>query len=135
MTDIHAAIGRVQLKKIDKYNNYRIEHANFLNENLEGVIVPRTPKGYKHVYHQYTIRVEGHDRDTFMQELAKEGVGSGVYYPMPIHKLPSFNKKEDLPMTELACSQVISLPVHPKLSTRELHQIVIAVNKIAKAGS
>lgn len=135
MTDIHAAIGRVQLKKIDRYNNYRIENAKYMNENLEGVIVPVTPKGYKHVYHQYTIRVEGHDRDKFVKELEKAGIGSGVYYPTPIHKLPSFNTRDKLPMTALAATQVVSLPVHPKLSTKELHQIVIAVNKIAKAGS
>lgn len=135
MTDIHAAIGRVQLKKLDKYNNYRMENARFLNENLEGVVVPTAPKGYKHVYHQYTIRVVGHDRDKFSQELEKLGVGSGVYYPIPIHKLPSYNEKLDLPETDKACREVLSLPVHPKLSMNDLHKIVISVNKLAKAGS
>ena len=135
MTDIHAAIGRVQLKKLDKYNNYRMENARFLNENLEDVVVPTAPKGYKHVYHQYTIRVVGHDRDKFSQELEKLGVGSGVYYPIPIHKLPSYNEKLDLPETDKACREVLSLPVHPKLSMNDLHKIVISVNKLAKAGS
>lgn len=135
MTDIHAAIGRVQLQKIDKYNNYRIENANFLNENLKGVVVPKAPKGYKHVYHQYTIRVVGHDRDKFIEELEKRKIGSGVYYPTPIHKLPSYGRKLDLPETEKASKEVISLPVHPKLSPGELHRIVIAVNEIAQAGS
>lgn len=135
MTDIHAAIGRVQLKKIDRYTSYRVENAKFLSENLENVVVPSVPKGYKHVYHQYTIRVEGHDRDRFAQELEKQGIGSGVYYPTPIHRLPSFNRKDKLPVTELVTKQVLSLPVHPKLSARDLQRIVIAVNKIAKAGS
>jgi len=135
MTDIHATIGRVQLTKLNKYNNYRIENARFLNENLEGVVVPKAPKGYKHVYHQYTIRVVDQDRDKFSQELEKLGVGSGVYYPTPIHKLPSYNSKLDLPETDKAAREVLSLPVHPKLTTRELHKIVISVNKLAKAGS
>lgn len=135
MTDIHAAIGRVQLRKIDKYNNYRRENARYLNENLEGVVVPVAPKGYRHVYHQYTIRVVDHDRDRFSQELEKLGVSSGVYYPTPIHKLPSYNEKLDLPETDKACREVLSLPVHPKLSIRDIHRIVIAVNEVAKAGS
>lgn len=135
MTDVHAAIGRVQLKKLYKYNNYRIENARFLSDNLQGVVTPKTIKGYKHVYHQYTIRVVDHDRDRFCQELEKLGVGSGVYYPTPIHKLPSYNGKEKLTETDKACREVISLPVHPKLKMRDLHKIVIAVNKVAKAGS
>lgn len=135
MTDIHAAIGRVQIKKIDKYNNYRIENANFLNDNLKGVVVPKAHKGYKHVYHQYTIRVVGHDRDQFAKELEKRGIGSGVYYPTPIHKLPSYMSKANLPETDKAAREVLSLPVHPKLSPGELHRIVIAVNEIAQAGS
>jgi len=135
MTDVHAAIGRVQLQKIDKYNNYRIENGKFLNENINGVVVPTAPKGYKHVYHQYTIRVVGHDRDKFISELEKRNIGSGVYYPTPIHRLPSYNKSLDLPETEKACREVISLPVHPKLAPGQLHRIIIAVNEIAKAGS
>ena len=135
MTDVHAAIGRVQLRKIDKYNNYRIENAKFLNESINGVIVPTAPKGYKHVYHQYTIRVVGHDRDKFISELEKRNIGSGVYYPTPIHRLPSYNKNLDLPETEKACREVISLPVHPKLAPGQLHKIIIAVNEVAKAGS
>lgn len=135
MTDINAAIGRVQLTKLNKYTTYRIENARFMNENLENVIVPVTPGGYRHVYHQYTIRVVGHDRDLFIKELEKEGIGSGVYYPTPIHKLKSFNRKDKLPMTDTATKEVVSLPVHPKLSTKDLHRIVVVVNKIAKAGS
>ena len=135
MTDIHAAIGRVQLRKLHRANLLRRENAKYLSENLEGVIVPVEEFGYTHVYHQYTIRVVDHDRDQFAQELEKLGIGSGVYYPTPVHKLPSFNKDFDLKKTKTACKQVLSLPVHPKLSMGDLHKIVNAVNKVAKAGS
>jgi dTDP-4-amino-4,6-dideoxygalactose transaminase len=135
MTDIHAAIGRVQLRKLHRANLLRRENAKYLSENLEGVVVPVEEFGYTHVYHQYTIRVVDHDRDRFAQELEKLGVGSGVYYPTPVHKLPSFNKDFDLKKTKTACKQVLSLPVHPKLSMRDLHKIVKAVNQVAKAGS
>lgn len=135
MTDVHAAIGRVQLEKLDEYNSSRIKNANFFNINLDGVVVPQVPKDYKHVYHQYTIRVDGHDRDKFVTELKKLGVGAGVYYPTPIHRLPAYGKHLMLPETEKACKEVISIPVHPRLTQKQVHQIVSAVNALATAGS
>ena len=135
MTDIHAAIGRVQLEKLDLYNGLRRQNARFLNENIRGVVTPTERSGYRHVYHQYTIRVIGHDRDRFCSELEKLGVGSGVYYPIPVHRLPSFNKTDYLANTEKAALQVISLPVHPQLKYKHLERIVSAVNKVANAGA
>ena len=135
MTEIHAAIGRVQLKKLPEWTRTRQANAKFLDENLKGVITPFVLSDAEHVYHQYTIRVIDHDRDVFAKELEKLGVGSGVYYPTPIHKLPSFRQTEDLPNTDVACKQVLSIPVHPSLTKNELEQIVNAVNSISKAGS
>jgi dTDP-4-amino-4,6-dideoxygalactose transaminase len=135
MTDIHAAIGRVQLTKLAGWTAKRQANAAFLSEHLEGVVTPPTAPGAVHVFHQYTIRVVDHDRDAFQAELEKRGVGSGVYYPTPIHRLPSFRLELDLPQTELAASQVLSLPVYPGLTEGELETIVEAVNAVAKAGS
>jgi len=135
MTDIHAAIGKVQLEKLDIYNGLRRKNARFLNENLRGVVTPSEKRGYRHVYHQYTIRVVGHDRDRFCSELEKLGVGSGVYYPTPVHRLPSYTRTNYLANTEKAATQVLSLPVHPKLKTKDLEKIVEAVNKVANAGA
>lgn len=134
MTDIHAAIGRVQLTKLAEWTRTRRDNAAFLSENLRGVVVPTAIDGADPVFHQYTIRVVDHDRDAFAKELADRGVGSGVYYPTPIHRLPSFDLTLDLPNTELAASQVLSLPVHPALSRTELETIVEAVNAVAGAG-
>ena len=135
MTDIHAAIGRVQLTKLAGWTQKRQENAAFFTEHLEGVVTPPTAPGAVHVYHQYTIRVVDHDRDRFAEELSARGVGSGAYYPTPIHRLPSFALDLDLPVTELATTQVLSLPVYPSLTQDELATIVEAVNAVAKAGA
>ena len=91
-----------------------------------------------HVYHQYTIRVP-EDRDGFVTALRDEHqVGSGVYYPIPNHRLPSlahFAPGVDLPATERAAREVVSLPVHPSLSQNDLERIVAAVNAVAGAGA
>lgn len=135
MTDLHAAIGRVQLTKLAGWTQDRQSNAAFLSANLHGVVTPPTAPGAVHVFHQYTIRVVDQDRDRFAEELASKGVGSGVYYPTPIHRLPSFGLDLDLPVTELAAAQVLSLPVYPSLTDAELEHIVTAVNETAKAGS
>ena len=135
MTDIHAAIGRVQLKKLAGWTELRRSNAKFLDENLKGVVVPYVAPGAYHVYHQYTIRIVGHDRDEFSAEMTKCGVGNGVYYPIPVHRLPSFDHIFDLPETTLATKEVLSIPVHPSLSEEELETIVSVVNSIAAAGA
>ncbi len=135
MTDIHAAIGRVQLTKLAAWTKQRQENAAFLDANLRGVVAPPVAPGATHVYHQYTIRVAD-DRDGFAAALQAEyGVGSGVYYPIPNHRLPSFGLTLDLPETERAAAEVLSLPVHPTLSQAELERIVAAVNALVRAGA
>ncbi len=135
MSDIHAAIGRVQLGKLAGWTSQRQANAAFLTANLEGVVTPSVSKGAVHVYHQYTIRVPGHDQGAFVAALAERGVGSGVYYPTPVHALPSFGLTLDLPETAKAAMEVISLPVHPGLSQADLETIVEVVNAVAKAGA
>ena len=95
---------------------------------------PYLQPGTTHSYHQYTVRVPGNDaarRDAFMAKLADLGVGSGVYYPTPIHRLPSFGLTLDLPETEKMINECVSLPVHPSLTQAELETIVSAVNQAA----
>lgn len=135
MTDIHAAIGRVQLKKLAGWTKQRQNNAKFLDENLKGVVVPPVADGAVHVYHQYTIRIVDQDRDAFAEEIGKRGIGSGVYYPIPNHRLPSYGLTLDLPVTEQVAKQCLSLPVHPSLSQGDLEKIVEVVNAVASAGS
>ncbi len=134
MTDIHAAIGRVQLGKLAGWTAQRQHNAAFLDASLRGVVTPTVAPGATHVYHQYTIRVP-EDRDGFAEELSRRGVGSGVYYPVPIHRLPAFDQPLDLPETERAARECLSLPVHPALTEDELGTIAEVCNAVASAGA
>ncbi len=135
MTDVHAAIGRVQLTKVDAWTRARQSNAAFLSANLRGVTTPPLADGAVHVYHQYTVRVP-EDRDGFATALREEyQVGSGMFYPVPNHRLKPFAATVDLPATEQAAAQCLSLPVHPRVGEDELERIVTAVNALAGAGA
>ncbi|GAA1777141.1 DegT/DnrJ/EryC1/StrS family aminotransferase [Nocardioides hankookensis] len=135
MTDIHAAIGRVQLTKVGAWTRQRQANAAFLDAHLVGVTVPPVAAGVEHVYHQYTIRVP-EDRTGFATALREEhGIGSGMFYPIPNHRLAPFQADVDLPVTERAAAECLSLPVHPSLGQPDLERIVSAVNAVAKAGA
>lgn len=139
MTDIHAAIGRVQLTKVAGWTRDRQANAAYFDENITSVITPVVRPQATHVYHQYTIRVEGasaSERDAFATALREEHrVGCGVYYPTPVHRLPSYGLDLDLPITEMLAREVISLPVHPSLTDADRERIVAAVEAVASAGA
>ena len=133
MTDVHAAIGLAQLQKLERFNATRIANAAYLSAHLKGVITPVTPAGQRHVFHQYTIRVESGRRDALAQHLSTSGIGNMVYYPVPIHQQTFYVNELGyggvrLPETERAAAEVLSLPVHPALSQADLETIVAAVN-------
>lgn len=134
MTDIAAAIGLAQLDRLPEWTEQRIENADFYGGALHSVRVPRTRSGYRHVFHQYTVRVpDGASRDAVVKNLNERGVGARIYYPLPIHKQPVFQQMDGyagvtLPETERATREVFSLPVHPLLTRDELEYIVEEVN-------
>lgn len=135
MTDIHAAIGRVQLRKVDSWTEQRRSNAAFLSSNLEGVVTPSIAEGAVHAFHQYTVRVAD-DRDGLARALKDEfNVGSGMFYPVPNHRLRPFQATVDLPATEQAARECLSLPVHPSLSQGDLDRIVGAIDHLVKAGA
>jgi len=139
MTDIHAAIGRVQLRKLPDWTATRQANAAFFDQHLEGVVTPVVREQATHVYHQYTVKIEGAtaaERDAFATALREEHkAGCGVYYPTPVHRLATFQSDVDLPVTELLAREVLSLPVHPSLSDLDRERIVAAVNTVSKAGA
>jgi len=133
MTDIHAAIGLAQLKKLESFNRRRQKNATYLSNHLQGVVTPCIPPGSEHVFHQYTIRVPDGRREDLMLHLQEHGIGCGVYYPVPIHQqtyyVNDLGYQQSLPESEKAAREVLSLPVHPALSTADLQSIVSAVNE------
>ena len=145
MTDVAAAVGRVQLGRLAGWTSQRRANAAALDEGLAGVpgvVAPAVPEGYTHVYHQYTIRLEGasaDERDAVQAALREEWQGgSGVYYPIPNHRLASlahYAEGLELPGTEKAARECLSLPVHPSLSEADLERIGQAVAATVKAGA
>ncbi len=141
ITDLCAAIGLAQVKKIDRFNKKRIENAQKLHEglkNIAGLIVPKVKEGNKHVFNQYTIRITGHfksNRKEFILYLEKQGIGYGIYYPKPLHLHPHFRKmgyKEgDFPVAENIANQVLSLPVHPSVTEEEINFIIDKIQTYA----
>jgi dTDP-4-amino-4,6-dideoxygalactose transaminase len=130
MTDIAAAIGLVQLKRLDGFTKSRIENAEYLTTHvntIEGITPPYVLDQVKHVFHQYTVRVENGKRDDVKEFLTGLGIGTGVHYPKTIYDQKLY---QDLgiggncPQAEKAASEVLSLPVHPGLSTEDLTEIV-----------
>jgi perosamine synthetase len=137
LTDIAAAIGRAQLAKLDRWNERRRRNASILDEGLAGtpgVVTPRERTGYRHVYHQYTVLIEG-DRDGFRNRLRELGVGSAIHYEVPVHRQPLYAGlgygSVSMPAAERAAAHVLSLPVHPALTDHDLDRIVEAVRKVA----
>jgi dTDP-4-amino-4,6-dideoxygalactose transaminase len=134
MMDIQAAIGLEQLKRLPSFNDKRRQNASFFNEKLYSVETPREKTDFKHIWHQYTVRVNhGRDRDSVIQKLSESGIGAGVYYPVPIHQQDHVRKlvgQIRLPVAEQMSKEVVSLPVHPLLSTEDLETIVKEVNKL-----
>jgi len=138
MTDLAAAIGLAQLPKLAGFNERRRAIAARYDAELRGVITPVVRPGVTHVYHQYTIRVAG--RDAFAERLKERGVGSAIYYPIPVHRQKPFlalgHGDERYPVTERLTEQVLSIPVHPSLTDDEVATVIGAVNEtVAELGS
>ena len=135
MSEIHAAIGCIQLSRLKSINKRRKKNALFYNSELKGVVCPKEPSNYSHVYHQYVIRVPDLDRNRFVVELDKKGIETRIYYPVPLHKLSYFNENTIHINAEICSASVLAIPVRPNLKEKELHRIVEAINEISAYGS
>jgi dTDP-4-amino-4,6-dideoxygalactose transaminase len=127
MTDLAAAIGRVQLRRLAGFNEARRRHAAILSEAIgAGVSVPAVAPGAEHVYHQFTITHD--ERDLRQAHLAGVGIESRVYYPTPVHRLPvNDDGRAALPRTDEAARTVLSLPVGPHLDDGAVARVADAV--------
>ncbi|KXS42826.1 MAG: aspartate aminotransferase [Methanolobus sp. T82-4] len=133
MTDICAAIGIEQLKKLDDYTSARQQNAKKLNEGLrdvEALTCPAVREGCSHVFHQYTIRTQ--DRDDLSSFLRDKGIGTGIHYPIPIHLQPYYRElgyNDSLPVAEELSDEVLSLPVHPQVTGEDINFIIDSIKE------
>lgn len=132
MSDLHAALGRVQLARLPGFTAARRRNAATLDELITQVAPPFTAPRAHHVYHQYTVRIPADRRDQVRSRLHELGVGSAVYYPTPIHRLPAYDLDLDLPHTQSAAAEVLSLPVHPGLTPTEVTRVAEQLDAVMR---
>jgi dTDP-4-amino-4,6-dideoxygalactose transaminase len=140
MNEIAAALALAQLKKLDSRNAKRILHAQTLAKTLNGIkgfILPSSPLGYTHVYHQFTVRITKNaklTRDTFMKKMQSNGIDCRVYYPKSLHLYPHIAalgyKKGDFPIAESITQEIVSVPIHPLVTDSELTYISTTITQL-----
>jgi dTDP-4-amino-4,6-dideoxygalactose transaminase len=133
LTDLAAAIGLVQLDKLDRNNQRRQEIAAGYMEALGDLPIglPVTPPGRTHVFHQFTINV-GPERDAILGHLRRVGIGADVYYPVPVHRHPyiqDMGLTADLPVSDAAAAHTLALPIYPGLSSDEERRVVAGLRE------
>lgn len=130
LDSIQAAVLRIKLPLLDSYCDARRKAADFYDNyfaSIEGVTTPyRDPKS-NHVFHQYTLQLEGIDRDGLSAYLAEHGIPSMIYYPIPAHRQKMFEafkcENQELPVTDWLTKRVLSLPIHTELDEEQLNHI------------
>ncbi len=119
MTEFSSAVGIEQLKKLSGFTEKRRNNAKLYDDAFNGkVVTPYVPKGYGHVYHQYTIRTE--KRDAVVDKFREKEIGFGVYYPTTIPQQSMYGEGGSFPVAEKACKEVLSIPVHNALTDEQL---------------
>jgi len=122
LDEIQAAILRTKLRNLDQDNIRRRNIATVYSEILRNIslVCPVCPPDREHVYHQYVVRVK--DRDTVRMRLGEMGIETSVHYPVPVHLQPAYsNDFFRLPVTEMICKEIISLPMYPQLTEEQAY--------------
>ena len=140
MSNITAAIARVQLKKVEKINEMRRENAHYLTKKssrVEGIETPEEPQGYKSIFQLYTIRLESEaNRDKLMKYLLDNEIQTKIYFP-PVHLTTLYRnlfgyKGGEFPVAENLSKMVLSLPMYPTLKKEEMDYIVEKIDEFFK---
>jgi perosamine synthetase len=139
LSNILAALGLAQIKKVDRIIEVRRKKAQMITEGLmkiKDIITPRPPEGYFHVYQLYTIRVSSKMRDALMKYLTRKGIMSKIYFN-PVHltmfyKMKFGFKGGELPITEKVSKEVLSLPIYPTMTVEEINYIVNSIGEFFK---
>lgn len=141
MTEMEAAIGIEQLKRLDSFVEKRIRNAEMYNNGLadvRGIITPAVKNNYKHVFNQYTVRITDEfrlSREKLAIHLREKGIETAIYYPKPLHLHKHFMElgynEGDFPVAEQASRQVLSLPVHPLVSEENIEYIIASIKEVS----
>lgn len=133
MNTINAAIGRIQLKKLDGFNKRRKEIANIYDNELKETSIDLPPDTEGRVYHLYTIKHQ--KRDLIYRRLRSKNIYCGIYYDKPLHKYSclSLDIHQELPFAEQFCKTCLSLPCHPGLTDKEILSICDIIKTIKEA--
>ncbi|MEX0911993.1 MAG: DegT/DnrJ/EryC1/StrS family aminotransferase [Gemmatimonadota bacterium] len=131
---LQAAVLSVKLPHLEGWSESRRRNARYYDDalaGLDGVVTPRIAPGNESIYNQYTIRVLEGRRDALREALGDQGVGSAVYYPVPLHLQECFgylgHARGDFPVAERACEEVLSLPVFPELTEEQREHVARAI--------
>ncbi len=134
LDSIQAAVLRIKLRHLDEYANARNRVAAYYDEafaNHPGVTIPVREQSSTHVFHQYTLVMNGKDRNAMKDFLATKGVPAMIYYPVPLHLQKAYTdpryREGDFPITERLCANVISLPMHTEMDDEQLSYITSCV--------
>lgn len=136
LDELQAAILRIKLREIDKWNNGRRENAEFYNENLKGsdFVTPFEDKDLRHVYHLYILQSE--KRSDIVSYLGEKGIATGVYYPVPLHLQKAYTdlgyKEGDLPNAEYLSHRTFAIPMFAELAEEEKEYIVQNLKKFGE---
>lgn len=139
LDEIQAAILRIKLRHLSRWNQARQEHARVYSEQLGDIVekVPLCQTWGTHTYYVYVVEVN--DRESFRQELAAAGIATGVHYPLPIHLQPACAeygyRRGSLPVTERVAERVVSLPMYPELTAAQRSQVITAVQRSLVTGT
>jgi dTDP-4-amino-4,6-dideoxygalactose transaminase len=133
LDELQAGVLLVKLKQLARYNEQRRNKARLYNALLaDGKILPTEREGFRHVYHQYTIR--SGRRDEIQKRLQEEQIASVVYYPVPLHLQEAVSflgyGKGDFPISEEAAETVLSLPIYPELEEEQVRRIAAVINDV-----
>jgi UDP-2-acetamido-2-deoxy-ribo-hexuluronate aminotransferase len=136
---LQAAILRIKLKRLDEYAGARNKAAEYYDKAFADnpkIAVPQRADRSTHVFHQYTLKLKGVDRNGLREHLLSKDIPAMIYYPVPLHLqkayLDSRYRKGDFPVTEELCGSVISLPMHTELSDEQLKKITDSVLEYIK---
>ncbi len=137
LDEIQAAVLRVKLRHLDEWNRARTGHASTydsLLKKIRGLVAPKRADWGTHVFHQYTVLLP--KRDLVQKYLAERNIGSTVYYPVPLHLQPAYKdlhyKPGDLPQSEQAAAEVLSLPIYPELTREQIQYVAAALENAGR---